>query len=273
MQLKLFRHLWGVDLPLDQAMAKIAAEGFVGVETRVPEPAQASLFQDLRARHNLDFIALTFTGGQSVDEHLASLQRGLQQAQAAGATQVTCQSGSDAWSDDEARAFYAQATAIERSLNLAVGHETHRSRYLFNPWNARKLLEFNDAVRLCCDLSHWVCVTERLLQDCDDIIDLCAQRCIHVHARVGYEHGPQVPDPAAAEYQRHLTAHERWWDRIWDAQVNRGLAHSTLTPEFGPPGYLHTLPHTNVPVADLWKVCTFMADRQARRFAERYPSA
>ena len=42
---------------------------------------------------------------------------------------------------------------------------------------------------------------------------------------------------------------------------------STLTPEFGPPPYLHTLPHTNVPVADLAAVCDWMASRQRDRFA------
>jgi hypothetical protein len=110
-------------------------------------------------------------------------------------------------------------------------------------------------------------VAERLLDDCGPIIELAASRCIHIHARVGYEEGPQVPDPSAPEYQRHVEAHERWWDLVWKSQQARGFAHSTLTPEFGPPGYLHTLPHTNVPVADLDRVCKYMADRLAARFA------
>jgi hypothetical protein len=79
-----------------------------------------------------------------------------------------------------------------------------------------------------------------------------------------------VPDPRAPEYQRHLEAHERWWDLIWDAQIAQGRKISPLTPEFGPPDYLHTLPYSNVPVADLWDICNWMADRQAARFANRY---
>ena len=124
-------------------------------------------------------------------------------------------------------------------------------------------------MRLCCDFSHWCCATESLLHHSTAELELAIGRCIHVHARVGYEEGTQVPDPAAPEYARQLEAHEGWWDRIWQAHKARGEAFMTLTPEFGPPGYLHTLPYTNVPVADLDKVCQWMADRQVSRFAGR----
>jgi hypothetical protein len=126
-----------------------------------------------------------------------------------------------------------------------------------------------DTLRLCADFSHWVCVGERLLEDQDDILQRCAQRTIHLHARVGYEEGPQVPDPRAPEYQRHCEAHERWWEWIWAAQAARGDTETTLTPEFGPPAYLQTLPYTNVPVANLWDICDWQAQRQAEKFAQR----
>lgn len=150
-----------------------------------------------------------------------------------------------------------------------MAHETHRGRTFYNPWTTARVLEGVDGLQLCCDLSHWVCVCERLLDD-EGILRLCAQRCLHIHARVGYEEGPQVPDPAAPEYRPHLEAHERWWDMMWDQQEKRGMAATTLTPEFGPPAYLHTLPHTNVPVADLWAVCNWQAARQKQRFAARH---
>jgi hypothetical protein len=41
-----------------------------------------------------------------------------------------------------------------------------------------------------------------------------------------------------------------------------------MTPEFGPDGYLHSLPFTGAPVADLWQINTWMARRQKERFAE-----
>lgn len=36
--------------------------------------------------------------------------------------------------------------------------------------------------------------------DWNTILKLVADRTFHIHARVGYAHGPQVPDPSAPEY-------------------------------------------------------------------------
>jgi hypothetical protein len=110
-------------------------------------------------------------------------------------------------------------------------------------------------------------VCERLIDDQIAVIRRSADRCIHLHARVGYEHGPQVPDPRASEYAAHLAAYERWWRIIWDAQASRSERVSTLTPEFGPSPYQHTLPFKNTPVSDLWDICNWQARRQAGKFA------
>ena len=72
------------------------------------------------------------------------------------------------------------------------------------------------------------------------------------------------PDPSAPEYLKHVETHEAWWRKMLAARAAAGQKETTITPEFGPPGYLHTLPHTNVPVADLRKVCNWMRDRVAK---------
>jgi hypothetical protein len=41
-----------------------------------------------------------------------------------------------------------------------------------------------------------------------------------------------------------------------------------MTPEFGPDGYLHRMPFTNEPVADLVEINCWMATRERQRFAE-----
>ena len=53
------------------------------------------------------------------------------------------------------------------------------------------------------------------------------------------------------------------------AQEKRGFRISTLTPEFGPPDYQHTLPFTRVPVSNLEEICDWQARRQADNFADR----
>jgi hypothetical protein len=46
------------------------------------------------------------------------------------------------------------------------------------------------------------------------------------------------------------------------------MKNATLTPEFGPPPYLHTLPYSQMPVSDLTCIVDWMARRQAIRFQD-----
>jgi hypothetical protein len=80
-----------------------------------------------------------------------------------------------------------------------------------------------------------------------------------------------VPDPRAPKYSEALAAHERWWDEVWKSQISRGVAVATLTPEFGPDGYLHCEPFTGKPVANLWEINRWIALRQRERFINLYP--
>jgi sugar phosphate isomerase/epimerase len=260
------RATWGIDLPFEQQLDLIKQDGYDGVETAggYGEPNAA---KDAFARRGLACILMAFTGGKSVQEHLDAFQRDMTRLAAYHPRHVTVHSGADWFSVKEAVAFYREVVKIERDLPMPIAHETHRGRVFFNPWITRDVLAEVPELKLCVDLSHWVCVAERLLGDCDSIIDRVAKHCLHIHARVGYEEGPQVPDPSAAEYLRHVEAHEGWWKKMLAARTAAGHTETTITPEFGPPGYLHTLPHTNVPVADLRKVCNWMRERVTKTLA------
>ncbi len=268
MELKLARHLWGVNLSWEAAFPKFREEGYSIIETHLVGDTDVERFANLRKTNDFGYIAMAFTVGNGFKEHLTSFREQVNQAVKLGASQVTAHTGRDEWSASDIDAFYREAVAIEKDLPIPVGHETHRGRAFYNPWVTREVLEKYESLKLCCDFSHWVCVAERLVWDKPDgsILKLCADRAIHTHARVGYEGGPQVPDPTAPEYARHVDQHLEWWDAIFASQKKRGMAVATVTPEFGPPGYMHTLPHTNMPVADLWKVCNAIADRVKTRF-------
>lgn len=258
-RLHLLRHLWGVTTPLPEAFATFAARGYVGVEATLRN--DPPLVKSLAAAHGLQVSGMVYTAGDGADAHFDSLRMQVDRWLDLGATQINAHSAKDAWPIAQSIEFYGRCVEYERSLPIQVTHETHRGRAFFNPWATRDILAQVSGVRLCCDYSHWVCVAERLLDDCDDIFALAAMHCGHLHARVGYEQGPQVPDPSAPEYARHLEAHERWWRMIYDAQTAAGRDALTVVPEFGPPGYLHTMPHTNEPVADLDDVVEWMSGR------------
>ena len=277
MKLILVRHLWGVDHTggLERHLARWREVGYRAIESAYHvSPDRDALLRLLRAsgwRWVAQVFSREFTPGGTVAEHLDSLRRQIEDCLPHQPWFFNAHSGSDAWSLDEAVDFYGQALELERRLGIPIAHETHRLRCFGNPWMTRDVLQRVTGLKLTCDFSHWVCVAERLLDDCGSIIRLAAQHAYHLHARVGYEEGPQVPDPRAPEWARHGAAHEAWWDLIWASQQARGLPASTLTPEFGPAPYLHLLPFTQVPVADLADICDWQARRQALRFAAALP--
>jgi len=275
LKLSLVRHIWGVDLsnglaPYIDHWRRIGYDTIEASLQRVPD---ADLFLKTLKKERLGWIAQVFSNmfvpGGTVEQHLSSLKSQIDECLNAEPLFFNCHSGSDTWSVAEAEEFFGAALEMERKIGITLSHETHRSRYFANPWTTHEILSRLQELKITCDLSHWVCVAERLLQDCENIIDLCATRCHHVHARVGHEEGPQVADPRAPEWKAHLETHEGWWKKIWNAQEARGCAISTLTPEFGPPPYLPTIPWTNQPVADLNAICDWMAERERVQFAGR----
>jgi sugar phosphate isomerase/epimerase len=274
MKLCVFKTLWGHNGTLDDAISECCKTGFDGIEGQPPASADARReFQSKLSDAGLAYIAEICTAGGYVprrvalpEEHLESLKGNAEAAVECHPSFLTIIAGCDAWTIGQSVDFFGRANAIAEEFGVVASFETHRSRSLFTPWAARDILRELPQLKLTCDFSHWCVVCERLIDTEPDILALCADRAYHIHARIGYDQGPQVPHPAAPEFGEALAAHERWWRQIWASQQMRGVAVSTMTPEFGPDGYLHTLPFTKAPVADLPEINAWMARRQRNRF-------
>ena len=273
MKLKLIRHLWGVDLTkgLYNYLPHWREVGYEAVEIAlnlVPDQkAFLRFLEDSRLGWVPQVFSNDFTPGGSVGMHFDSLRTQIEKCLNHHPLFFNAHSGADTWSQAETIEFYGRVLDLEQKIGVPISHETHRLRPFGIPWQMRPILEAFPDLLVTCDFSHWVCVCERLLPDLGETISLAARHCHHLHSRVGFEEGPQVPDPAAPEYALHLAAHESWWDAVWEAQRARGLDVTTLTPEFGPAPYMHTVPYTKAPLADLTKICDWMAERQKSRFA------
>ena len=74
MELKLFRHLWGVDEPWETAFPKAKAAGYAGIECGLPAPDDEVRFRALLAAHQLDYIAQIYTTGGDVAAHVNSFR-------------------------------------------------------------------------------------------------------------------------------------------------------------------------------------------------------
>lgn len=280
MRLILLRSLWTNGFNLAAAIDDCRGGTYDGIEGPVPLDPRAHQEFSARLRDAaMPFVAEVVTGGgyvpvdSAVGRHLDDFRRQAEAAAKCAPLFLTALAGCDAWPLAQTVDFLGRALAFAESLQVIVSFETHRSRPTFNPWSTRELLNQLPTLRLTCDFSHWCCVCERLVLDTDvDLLPLFASRAFHVHARVGYDQGPQVPHPAAPEYRSPLAAHERWWSAIWAAHAQAGRPTTTMTPEFGPDGYLQSAPFTSAPVASLDEINGWMANRQRDRFQRKYKS-
>ncbi|MEI6829833.1 MAG: sugar phosphate isomerase/epimerase [Synechococcaceae cyanobacterium ELA445] len=267
----LFHSLWGFEGSLEQAIHRSQHQGFDGLELNLHhrcvaglDPAQVRLF--LR-RGERQLILELVTGGDYVpdltwspDRHVEELEDLLLQASALEPLKVTVITGSDSWSWPVQQKFWATVLELVERCGLPVSFETHRSRSLGNPWSIASFLEAFPSLRLTADLSHWCVVSERLMTPDLAPIQAMADRVDHIHARVGWAQGPQVSHPFAPEHQQALVAHGACWALFAERQRQQGRGLLTFTPEFGPDGYLPTLPFTNQPVADLDAINEAMAN-------------
>jgi sugar phosphate isomerase/epimerase len=269
---------------LESLVQQTVDDGFDGIEGPIPQDIQQrQLLRRLLQDHGLVFIAEATTGidpdntkdwwipepTRSTGEHLDDLKWAVDHANEIGAMFVSTMCGYDAWSWQQNVDFFGRALELEQTSGITISFETHRSRSLYNPWTTRDLLNQFPAMKITCDFSHWCVVCERLLDTEWPILELCAERAHHVQCRVGYAQHAQVADPRAPESQEALEAHERWWSLIWQQQQQRGMAKTTMMPEFLYDGYMHTLPYTGKPVADVWEITCWMADRQRQRFSKQ----
>ena len=247
MQLKLFKTMWGFPGGYAEAVRIAKKQGYDGLEGPVPASRrELGALANLLEQNSLHFIAEIATTGTYVPDrslpmqsHIDHLQADLQRCATLKPLFITCLGGCDAWPVVESINFFQQAMALADSCNLIISFETHRGRSLFNPWITRDIVAVLPQIKLTCDFSHWDVVCEGLQRTEEEIIQSLLTNAWHVHGRVGYDQGPQVPDPSTPPYRAYLQQYTRWWQWIWQEHKRRQKTFTSVTPEFGPDGYVY----------------------------------
>lgn len=249
-------------------------EKYAGVEFPVfyldTDPAEPEAVKERIAEHNLDFIALIATRTDAwgdYDAHLESFKTQARAAAGLGAQKAAVHAGADSFGADRGRAFIETCMEIAADEGIEPCFETHRGRILFNPFVCAELLERLPKLRLTSDLSHWLLVVDRIPHDIMDLFELASARSGHLHARVGHEKSPQVTEPADPAWAEHIELFRHWWQISVDAAAARGTPLS-ITPEFGPPPYMHAEPFSGRPSADLVAANQWMRERLQDWFIE-----
>ncbi len=278
MNVKIYKSLWGMTGPIEQQFERIRAAGYDGIESATQEmsigndehsgsnPIKPEAFQKLLKDFGLDYIALVYTESQ---EHAEELRRRVGEAMRFNPRKIVAHAGRDTMSFGKTIRFFEQALRVEEELGIPIAHETHRRRPLYSPMSTHVLLRELPDLHINADFSHWCVVTESMLEDHTEALAIATRRAIHIHGRVGFENGPQVPDPRIPEWEDRVRKHETWWDQIIASHLVRGEKHLTFVPEYGPPTYMPTIPATGEATADLWDVCLWSAHRFRKHFNSR----
>ena len=170
---------------------------------------------------------------------------------------VNSHTGSDFYSYEQNRAFIEQARKLSNDYGIPVYHETHRGRFSYSIPETINYLEKSDALNLTLDISHWMVVHESLLDNRADLLNKVVHKSRHIHARVGFEEGPQVNDPTAPEWDKALKRHLAIWETVIQKNWEKKKT-VTITTEFGPPNYMPTEPITRRPLSGQWEANVFI---------------
>ncbi len=267
--LKVLATNWGYDGSMASFCAKAKKDGYDGIENWWPGTKQERDEMFAALKHNgLDYGLLYGAGETDFATHFKTFKQTMdvivrQNAQAP--LYINLHSGKDYFSFDENKKLIEYTTALSKETGMLLCHETHRGRMMYSAPVTREFIKKYPELKLTLDISHWCNVHESLLDDQKETVDMALERTEHIHARIGYQEGPQVNDPRAPEWEGAVKAHFLWWDKVVERKKKNGERMTFLT-EFGPPLYMQTLPYTLQAVSDQWAINVFMKDLLRKRY-------
>lgn len=214
-------------------MVKVKAAGYDGVEYAITSDTDSHTLDrvwNLAEQHQLLMIPQHFdTTTPDFNKHMDLYASWLERVQQYPSVKINSQTGRDVFS-------------LEQNLSLIelagpeVVHELHRGKFSFAAHVTKAYFEVKADFKITFDISHWISVAESFLEDQQEAVQLAIERAGHIHARVGFPEGPQIPDPRMPLWFDVVRIHLDWWSQI----VNRYGEDEvlTITPEFGPFPYL-----------------------------------
>lgn len=262
MQLKYVCPYWGQEqLSATAFLERVQEAAFDGIEINVPE-SKAFIkelnyeLDFLRSEKEFIFIAQQVLppASETVDQYISRMIKRLNELIALRPDFINSHTGRDHFSFDDNCRIIEASLKVAQQTGVRIVHETHRGRFSFHASSLLPYLQRFPELELAADLSHWCTVSESLLEDQQHILKAIFPYVSHLHARVGHEQAPQVSDPFAPEWTKHVKTFINWWQQIVDSNLLRQRPQLTICPEFGPRPYMPLLPFTQQPIGDQWAI-------------------
>jgi sugar phosphate isomerase/epimerase len=260
---------WGSEhMDFNDFIVKVKQAGYDGVEMGLPfDKGEKRGILDAIQNSGLAYIAQHYeTHNSDFTTHTSQYEKRLYHLAEANPLFINSQTGKDYFSFEQNVELIELAKTVSQDTGIKIIHETHRGRFGFAVHIARRFIEYLDDLLLSFDVSHWCNVAESLLHDQEDAVQLAITRAEHIHARVGFEESPQIPDPRVPEWDDTLQRHLEWWDKIIENARWENRDIFTITPEFGPFPYMQKQPFTQMPLSNQWDINHYMKDFLARRY-------
>ncbi|MFT4095143.1 MAG: hypothetical protein QM640_16045 [Niabella sp.] len=178
---------------------------------------------------------------------------------------INSHTGKDFFSFKDNCLLIEASNTFSRQNNIEIYHETHRGRFSYAIHEIPKYLKKFPRLGLIADYSHWCNVSESMLQNQSALLKSVIPHIRHIHARVGWEHGPQVADPFTKNAENYLQQFTRWWSDILRYHRKNGQQLFTICTEAGPPPYMPT-DGLGRPLAYQWSINVQMLQYLKNRF-------
>ena len=270
MPIQFFCPRWGSeDLSWEAFCQKVSNAGYDGFEVGIARTApDAELLEvwNLAEKYKLKIIVQHYdTYDADYSKHYDQYCAWLHKVKGLPCVKINSQTGKDFFTLEQNSALIEAAGQVSNQTGVQIVHETHRNKFSFAAHITKGYLEKIPALKLTLDASHWVCVAESFLEDQQETMQLAIERTEHLHARVGYPCGPQIPDPRVPQWQHALNMHITWWDKVVDQKKKENTV-LTIAPEFGPYPYMVHMPGSLSPICNQWDVNVHMMELLRNRY-------
>jgi hypothetical protein len=271
MEILFFCPRWGSEnLSWDDFFSQVKASGFDGVEMGFPftlsKQEKEAIVNGLK-KYNLQVIGQHWqTIENDFSIHQAVFKDHLYSLASLKPIFINSQTGKDYYTIDQNLLLIEMANQIAKETGVEILHETHRGKWSFAAHITQQYLQRAPHIKITLDISHWCNVAESLLEDQEDAVNTAIQNTYHLHARVGYQEGPQVIDPRAPENEIILSKHLEWWDSLVVLKKEQQTKIFTITPEYGAPPYQQVMPFSKELISSQWDINCWMKDLLKNRY-------